>query len=69
MAKNYIPREQAQAAEGKDLVAPRRSLTRGHGYETEDEVLQAARGWLLSGWAVRIVRTKDQMFTLEAWEA
>lgn len=52
-----------------DPVAPRRALTRGHGYETEHEVMHAARGLLLDGWAVRIVRTQGGTFTLEAWEA
>jgi hypothetical protein len=46
----------------------RRGLTRGHEYESEDEVMQAARGWLLGGWAVRIVRAQDGTFTLKAWE-
>lgn len=46
----------------------RRYLTRGFEYESENEVMQAARGWLLDGWAVRIVRAQDGTFTLESWE-
>jgi len=51
-----------------DEVAARRALTRGHGYTSKDAAMQAARGWLLDGWAVRIVCAVDGTFTLEAWE-
>ena len=46
----------------------RRYLTRGFGFRSPDEAMRTARGWLLDGYTVRLVRAADDTWTLEAWE-